>query len=285
MTQIFIQFVFYSLLGWLMESVYVSAFEKRWINRGFLNGPICPIYGFGALLVLFTFGRFQGHWLMVFVGAIFLSSSLEFLTSWLMEKLFNNRWWDYSHHRFNLQGRISLQISLAWGVLCLIVVYGVAPIVDRAIALVPALILNWIAVVSAIIIAVDLWISVSGTLRLNRLLDQLYQMTLGMRQKSEQVADDWQKRLGTLAGGLREWRILASRTNYVQRRLLRAFPRLYSLRNPETLNRLRRWLRFHQRQLRFPDVDLMLLRDMMAMPRTMRRKRPDEQLPAGKPKP
>lgn len=109
-------FYLYSFIGWACEELYCSIPAKRWVNRGFLKGPVCPIYGCGALMALFLLRPLYPWPLALFFGAVVASGVLEYFTGWAMEKLFHTRWWDYSHRRFHLQGRVCLAIfcSLAF---------------------------------------------------------------------------------------------------------------------------------------------------------------------------
>ena len=124
----FLWLMIYSIIGWVYESTICSISQRKLINRGFLNGPYCPIYGTGAVLVLLVLGRIQNPVLLFFAGAV-LTCSLEYLTSWLMEKLFHARWWDYSNKKFNIQGRICLGHTFYWGIASLLFLYLVHPIV------------------------------------------------------------------------------------------------------------------------------------------------------------
>ncbi|KUK10184.1 MAG: hypothetical protein XD50_1550 [Clostridia bacterium 41_269] len=117
-------FVIYSFLGWTIETFFKSVRAKRFINSGFLSGPFCPVYGFGALLVLQSRQLVDGAASIVdpttrtvvsIILAIMGTSTLEYLTGMLLEKIFNRKWWDYSRERFNLQGRICLKYSVYWG--------------------------------------------------------------------------------------------------------------------------------------------------------------------------
>lgn len=263
--RLFLLFIFFSVAGWIMESIYESLLNRRWINRGFLNGPLCPIYGFGCLAVLGLYHWLNPPWYWLFLVSSALTTALEFVTSWLMEKVFHNRWWDYSHYPLNYKGRISLLVSLAWGVLCLGLVYGLEPFAVGLLSLLPTAAVQPLAIILAILVASDLAITIDAAVQLNRLLGQLQQLTLNMRQKSSLLADNWQKRLAALAGGLREWRSLASQVTAIQRRLLDAFPTLQSVSYPEALRRLRRWMHLHQQRLRFPAADLTLLRNVLAL--------------------
>ena len=137
-------FFFYSFIGWIVESTYCSFGEKKLINRGFLTGPIVPIYGAGTLTMAVCltpiknlhFGFTAGeHFIslstmLVFFAGIIVCDIVEFITSYVMEKLFHARWWDYSNKKFNIQGRICLQHSIYWGVGSVIFLYFIHPITE-----------------------------------------------------------------------------------------------------------------------------------------------------------
>lgn len=130
-------FFFYSFIGWFFESCYCSLRPKKWINRGFMRGPICPIYGTGALVMLITLVPLRSltdnlyvNEAVIFVAGMILCDAVEFMTSLIMEKLFNARWWDYSDKKFNIQGRICLTHTLYWGTCACLFVFVLHPIVD-----------------------------------------------------------------------------------------------------------------------------------------------------------
>lgn len=124
----FLWFVIYSVIGWIYESIYCSIDNRRWMNRGFLNGPYCPIYGSGAILNLLIL-RPDMHPAVIFLSAVVLTGSLEYFTSFLMEVLFDARWWDYSDKRFHLNGRVFLLGLLAFGSFSLILLLYLHPLV------------------------------------------------------------------------------------------------------------------------------------------------------------
>ena len=127
----FLYFIIYSFIGWSLE-VICKFFEfKRYINRGFLIGPICPIYGYGVLAIILLIGRNTSDILSVFLKSILVCSLLEYFTSYFMEKLFKARWWDYSQRRFNINGRICLETMLPFGILGTTVVYLIHPIIIK----------------------------------------------------------------------------------------------------------------------------------------------------------
>lgn len=126
----FLYFIIYAFLGWTMEVVCKLVELKRFVNRGFLVGPICPIYGYGVLLIVILIGNNTSDVLAVFLKAILVCSILEYFTSYIMEKMFNLRWWDYSKKKFNINGRICLNTMIPFGLLGVFVVYILHPIVS-----------------------------------------------------------------------------------------------------------------------------------------------------------
>ena len=123
----FLLFIIYSFAGWVMETLWVSWCNKRLVDRGFLIGPYCPIYGFGALLIVLFLGKLSFSPVLVFLMTVFVCGALEYFASWIMEKIFKARWWDYSNVKFNLNGRICLKNLIAFGVMGLAVIYIINP--------------------------------------------------------------------------------------------------------------------------------------------------------------
>lgn len=119
----------YAFLGWTMEVLVSLWNKKKFVNRGFLIGPYCPIYGWGVLTILLTVGKNTSDVLGVFLKAILICSVLEYFTSYFMEKIYNVRWWDYSNKKFNINGRICLETMLPFGLLALCIIYGIHPVV------------------------------------------------------------------------------------------------------------------------------------------------------------
>ena len=132
-------FFAYSILGRACECLYCGIPARRFINRGFLEGPYCPIYGCGALIVILVLDPLKGHPLLLFLGAMIFTSVLEYVTSWLMEKLFHSKWWDYSERPFNINGRVCLLNSLLFGIMGLAVMYVVHPFICDVFEQIPAL--------------------------------------------------------------------------------------------------------------------------------------------------
>lgn len=133
----FLLFIIYSFLGWLMEVGVVFVTKKKLVNRGFLLGPICPIYGYGVLGILFLIGSDTKDVLAVFLKSILICSVLEYFTSYIMEKMFKARWWDYSNKKYNINGRICLETMLPFGILGTFIVYILNPLVLGVVELIP----------------------------------------------------------------------------------------------------------------------------------------------------
>ncbi len=138
--QVFAYFLIYSCLGWCLEVIYAAVTTGNLINRGFLNGPVCPIYGFGMVIVLFALTPLSHSLLLLYLGGVILPSALELVGGWALYKLYHTRWWDYSDYPFNIGGYICLEFSLLWGVGTLIVMKLVHPIIADAVAFIPPLV-------------------------------------------------------------------------------------------------------------------------------------------------
>jgi uncharacterized membrane protein len=139
-------FSIYSFLGWVMETTYASIIQRKFINRGFLNGPFTPIYGFGAVLIIQSlkwieniYGNNYTSVLMCIIISTLLVTLLEFITGFTLEKMFNSKWWDYSDYAMNIMGYICLKYSLLWGILAFFLIKIVHPIIVQFTYPVPVL--------------------------------------------------------------------------------------------------------------------------------------------------
>lgn len=124
-------FFIYAFLGYICEVIYCSVAQKKLVNRGYLYMPICPIYGYGAVIILLSMLPISNMWYLVIICGILLTSTLEYLTSYFMELIFHMRWWDYSKRKFNINGRVCLRNSLMFGGLVVVVIYGIQPLISK----------------------------------------------------------------------------------------------------------------------------------------------------------
>lgn len=155
MLKIFYIFILYSILGWFMEVVIVSSKKRKITARGFLIGPWCPIYGFGALFITLLLRKYYNDPVALFVMSFLMGTILEYITSYLMEKLFHARWWDYSNHKFQINGRVSLTTSLGFGALGVILVYILNPFFLRIIKNIPPIVFTIIMIIVLLIFITD----------------------------------------------------------------------------------------------------------------------------------
>ena len=132
-------FLIYSCLGWCLEVVYAAVTTGKLVNRGFLNGPVCPIYGFGMIIVLYLLTPLVDNTLLLYLGGVILPSALELVGGWALYKLYRTRWWDYSDYPFNIGGYICLEFCLLWGVGTLVVMRIVHPVIANLVAMIPPL--------------------------------------------------------------------------------------------------------------------------------------------------
>ena len=155
MFKYFYIFLIYSMIGWLMEVIIVSCQQKKLTARGFLIGPWCPIYGFGSLFITFLLKKYYDDVIVLFIMSFLIGTILEYVTSYLMEKMFHARWWDYSSHKFQINGRVSLTTSLCFGMLGVILVYVFNPFFLRIISNIPPVIFNTIMIIVFLLFITD----------------------------------------------------------------------------------------------------------------------------------
>nr|WP_122011883.1 putative ABC transporter permease [Maliibacterium massiliense] len=248
--RLFLYFLAYSVLGWVCESVYCSIPAKKCINRGFLAGPLCPIYGFGAVAVALTLAPFAGNVALVFCLGLLLTSALEYVTSWLMEKAFHMKWWDYSARFCNIRGRVCLKNSVMFGVMSVLVVQVLHPQVVRLVALLPQAWLYALAGLFACALALDFVSAVRATLQISGRLAAIQRVLEEMRAhtaaQGRALQQDWDARreaaqssLELLHARLEE---LARANRRAHRRLLDAFPHLHAPRYSDAVARVRQTL-------------------------------------------
>ena len=162
--QICLYFLIYSFGGWVVEVIFHAVALGKVINRGFLNGPVCPVYGFGVLSVFALLNTIQGSGRqmsdgMIFVFGIVLATAVELVAGWLLDVCFHARWWDYSNKKFNINGRICFTFSLFWGLLALYLIRHFNPIIDKLIDKIKAKVsinyLKALVIVGIIFLAID----------------------------------------------------------------------------------------------------------------------------------
>ena len=186
-------FLIYSCTGWCLEVIFAAATTGQLVNRGFLNGPVCPIYGFGMIIVLFTLTPLQDSVLLLYIGGVILPSALEMVGGWALYKIYHTRWWDYSDFPFNIGGYICLQFSLLWGVGTLVVMRIVHPVVAGLVDMVPPFIGLVVMCVLYAVYAADVVVTAFAASGLAQTLDAMEQLADSIHA----VSDAMTQLLGT----------------------------------------------------------------------------------------
>ena len=180
-------FFVYGFLGWCTEVIFAAFKQHRFVNRGFLNGPICPIYGVGVTLVIACLEAFQSNLLLLYISSVILVTVLEGVTGWAMDKLFHNKWWDYSKLPFNIGGYVCLLFSLIWGVACVFIVYFVHPLIHQVLSLIPHTAGIALIAILGIALLSDIIVTTSAIVKFNQYLERLKHITDELHAISNQV--------------------------------------------------------------------------------------------------
>ena len=180
-------FFIYSFIGWVWESCYVSVRKHRWVNRGFMHGPMLPLYGSGALVVLVSTISVRENMALVFLLGMLAATVLEYFTGAAMERLFHVRYWDYSNQKLNLHGYICVTSSLCWGFFSVLLVRVVHVPVETAVLRIPLTVSEGAALVLSVAAAVDLTQSFNEAMDLKRILSQLEESREQIRKLQEKL--------------------------------------------------------------------------------------------------
>lgn len=273
---LFLYLIVYSFLGWMIETIYCSALQGHFVERGFLNGPVCPIYGFGALLTVSFLAPYTNNIIVVFILGMVSTSVLEYFTSYIMEKLFKMKWWDYSEHKFNIKGRVCLLNSSLFGILCVVLIEWIHPFVIILVSGIPNKILYILSVTLFVILLVDLILSVRSVLSLKENFEQLYilkeqihdvltQENLAKKfgsliESREILIENMKKDIKEFRDNFNELKenmdfdklklslyerlkTFQNKNKYIEGRLLRSFPKLKSIKHNETLHEIQKYIK------------------------------------------
>ena len=188
--QMFHIFIFWSFVGWGIEVCWMTLETGEYQNRGFLNMPICPIYGFGVIMVVVFFRPIAHTFVPLFAVTSVLCTTFELLVGLGMEKMFHARWWDYSHEKFNYKGYICLRISILWGLGCVIVVRIVHPMVETVVDLMPVKVGLGLIVLWSVLIVIDLISSICAVNKLNNRLKQIDEISKVMLLSAVKIGEN-----------------------------------------------------------------------------------------------
>ncbi len=171
--EVLLFFAAYAIMGWISEVIFAALKTGRFVNRGFLNGPLCPIYGFGVVAVVLILWPVRDNMILLFAGSFILTTALEFVTGLILEKVFHDHWWDYSKEPFNIKGYVCLRFSIMWGIACVMVVKVLHPLVEAGADALPVW-LRWLIIcVFYVYLLADLAVTVTDIRKFNRGMDKM----------------------------------------------------------------------------------------------------------------
>lgn len=255
-------FYIYCFFGWCFESAYVSLLEHHWVNRGFLRAPLLPIYGSGALCILFVCLPVKENSFAVFVLGVVFPTLLEYITGYVMELLFKMRYWDYTGKKGNINGYICLQSSIAWGFLSLLLIHFIHPPIGRWVERLPHLALLIVVIVISCVFVSDVIVSFRAAFNLRHVLEEMERVRMQLeeaRVQLELARAEARDRLEELGEDIREdnrrrqkaqeeraellrlefMRRLEHQNRYFNRAILKAHPSASSRRFAESMRQLR----------------------------------------------
>lgn len=247
----FIYFVIYSFLGWVCETIYCSAYKKEFVNRGFLMGPFCPIYAFGALSVIKLFKNVNNPFMLFFLGAV-VASIIEYIGSCILESIFKLKLWDYSERKFNIHGRVCLKNSCMFGLMSVITIVFIQPFIGKLTLKFPSDLVVFTSICFLVYFILDIVLTVYNIMKLNGVLKQLQELTEELneaisnsiykqienikKEKEEQYAKikDYIEQLNCKISKLKQY----NKDKSFFKRIIKAFPSMRSLKYQEPLNKI-----------------------------------------------
>ena len=245
-----LSFFVYGFLGWCTEVAYAAAKQGKFVNRGFLNGPICPVYGIGVGVVVQFLTPIENNLVLLYISSTILVTVIEGLTGFLLEKIFHNKWWDYSEQPLNIGGYVCVLFSLIWGVFCVLIVKVIHPLIDKVLTMIPFVLGIVVMVCLAAGLLADLYVTASGILKMNRRLEAMEKIAAELKELSDKVGEniyenvmegmefreEKKARMEELKAKYEE---MAENRTKVGERLVKAFPKMQVRQHKEIFEELR----------------------------------------------
>ena len=184
-SKILLYFAIYSFLGWCVESIYKSILDKKLVNSGFLYGPFCPIYAFGAIIMALILTKLPNNVFIIFISSTILLTVWEYIVGVLLEKIFKTKYWDYSHLKFNINGRVCLKNSIYWGLLGVAFTFVIHPFIKQYVDMIPEKTLTYVNIVVYTVLITDVVISVTRILFIDKKIQQIHE--IGDKIKNKRI--------------------------------------------------------------------------------------------------
>ena len=241
--RIFLLFIIYSFMAWVYEVVICSVEEKKIVNRGFLYGPICPVYGVGALLIVSLLGGLKNNIVVLFVGSVILATVLEYLTAVLLENVFGAKLWSYSNYPLNFKGRVSLFSSLVFGTMALLLTLYIHPFTNSLLNFIPDKLIIIAGSVFFVAFVFDVIISVRQLIVFNIVLKKIKHTLEFYAEQSKQLKDIMNEKIESSKNYIKNMPHIQlmdlKKLNF--ERLITAFPNMMSVKYTEEFHKLKEY--------------------------------------------
>ncbi|HRX13762.1 MAG TPA: hypothetical protein P5087_01900 [Eubacteriales bacterium] len=214
-------FFIYSFLGWIAEVIFAALKNNKFVNRGFLAGPVCPIYGVGMVVALIALNGIRDKWYLLFIFGALMATFLEFITGFILEKLFKTKWWDYSKELFNIGGYICLRFTLLWGVAILLIFNTLVPEIENLVDILPDFVGYILLGVFGAAFITDFTVTVIQLTKIGKHVELLQDISDAMRFNSDKIGATVSKAALTVTE-----KIEIARKKLSNTRLGKAFPQL-----------------------------------------------------------
>ena len=252
-------FIIYAFLGWCSEVAFAAVNKGKFVNRGFLNGPVCPIYGVGMLIVVLCLWNLRDRPLLLFLGSALLTTALEFVTGFVLERFFHDKWWDYSDMPFNIKGYVCLKFTILWGLAASFIIGAIHRFIYMLIEKTPFVLGVILLAVFSVAFIADFTVTLTALVKLPKKLkamaeaeralravsdkigENISDTTIAAKEKGEALAEENKPRLEELKAEYekkkKEFSAMLER-NFVQRRIFKAFPNLKNGRYKAIFDRI-----------------------------------------------
>lgn len=245
-------FVVYGFFGWCVEVAYSAIKKKVFINRGFLNGPFCPIYGFSVICVTEMLAEYKSNLLLLYGLSIVLVTAIEWIVGFLLEKIFHHKWWDYSEEPLNIKGYICIPFSMAWGVGCVMIVRVIQPMLLNLIDFIPHNLGNAILFVTFTMLVIDLGCTINEILQLNfnlrkmeKISEEILRLTNSLGESISQNVFNKMEKQENIKLRIEEKKMqrreIFEKITSENRRIFNAFPNMNTIKDKIELHEKGRW--------------------------------------------
>lgn len=253
-------FFIYGFLGWCVEVAFAGFREKRFVNRGFLNGPICPIYGVGIVAVVMMARPFDDNIVLLYIASVVIVTLIELVTGVAMDKLFHHKWWDYSGKPLSIGGYVCLPFSLVWGVACLFIIKIIHPLFERLVNWLPNTVTIVIIILFTALLLSDLIVTFVEVQKLNKQLDtmekvaqELHQLSdkigfnifekvndaMELQEKISEANEEQKEKIQSLLANYKD----SMNTDRIRKRIVKAFPTMQSRHHKDAFENLKKKLK------------------------------------------